>query len=158
LNALAASPNKMAIITDFITSYEKSAQMEGKIKTIEDLLNTTIVSPNLAEKVKSAGFGANLLMILLVGGMFAGALWTAWTFRLNSYTHKVLMDEIERFRKVDLLDDNAIRAARATVDPETKRVVEELTGLDYDRYAWSGDLVNGDTPTVDSSKDTATAV
>ncbi len=96
---------------------------------------------NLSHQIDKAGLGVALLMVVFVGALLIWALWTSITFKLNSRTHHILIKEIKRLRKVDLKEVGAIEEAKSKVDQETKFVVEELTGLDYDEYVWSGNLV-----------------
>jgi Na+/melibiose symporter-like transporter len=103
-----------------------------------------VTDPNLQSQFQSAGFGIAMLMVFFVGALIIWALWNAITFKLNSYTHKVLMDDIERYREIGVEDQEAIRAGRQAVSRETKEIVEDLTGLDYDKYVWSGSVVSGD--------------
>ncbi|QZN95402.1 MFS transporter [Symbiopectobacterium purcellii] len=66
----------------------------------------------------------------IAGLMFIGttsllliALWQALTFHLNKTTHKVFVDEVERLKADGRKQD---------VTPETRRIVEDLTGHPYD--------------------------
>ncbi|MCW2475038.1 MFS transporter [Candidatus Symbiopectobacterium sp. NZEC151] len=66
----------------------------------------------------------------IAGLMFIGtvsllliALWQALTFRLNKSTHKVFVDEVERLKA---------NGRKQDVTPETRRIVEDLTGHPYD--------------------------
>ena len=42
-----------------------------------------------------------MLMTFLVGGLMLIALWNAFTFKLNSKTHAILVEEISRLQKAD---------------------------------------------------------
>lgn len=125
---------------DKISAYVK----EHKGATIEQGYNTLVTNPHLQSQFQSAGFGIACLMVFFVGALVIWAFWNAATFKLNSRTHRILMDEIERLRAVGVEDIDAIHAAKAKVTPETKEVVEQLTGLDYDKFAWSGSVFSGD--------------
>lgn len=63
--------------------------------------------------------------LLFVGtaGLLVLALWQALTFHLNKRTHKVFVDEVERLKA---------HGAKQNVTPETRRIVEDLTGYSYD--------------------------
>ncbi len=60
-------------------------------------------------------FGSALLLV--------AALLVVFTFKLNRKTHKILVNEIERLKNNGVKKD---------VDPETKEIVEALTGYKYD--------------------------
>lgn len=78
----------------------------------------------------SIQFGIMLIFfvgpVLLVGW----ALWISRKFKLNRDTHEILKNEINR------LEDGG---SKAKVSPETKKVVEELTGESYD-MVWPKDV------------------
>ncbi len=63
--------------------------------------------------------------LLFVGtaGLLVLALWQALTFHLNKRTHKIFVDEVERLKSY---------GAKRDVKPETRQVVEDLTGYSYD--------------------------
>ncbi|MDR2660582.1 MAG: MFS transporter, partial [Lactobacillaceae bacterium] len=99
--------------------------------------------------LKHVGFDATLktqsaaahqgLINVLVWWVIAG-LVVAWIislgFRLNSHTHAVLLNEMERLRE---------GGSKAEVTPEAKKVVEDLTGVKYEKV-WP------DLPEVDAIK------
>ncbi len=62
------------------------------------------------------------ILIFGTGGLVFCALLVALTFRLDKRTHKIIHNEIHRLSNGGSLDD---------VTPETKEVVEDLTGFDY---------------------------
>ncbi|HEY3985652.1 MFS transporter [Cedecea sp.] len=72
--------------------------------------------------------------LLFVGtaGLLLLALWQALTFRLNKRTHKIFVDEVERLKT---------GGEKRDVQPETKAVVEDLTGYHYDKL-WFSDSAN----------------
>ncbi|MCE3201627.1 MFS transporter [Paenibacillus sonchi] len=61
-------------------------------------------------------FGASALLVL--------ALIFAWTFKLNKKTHGVLVKEVDRLK---------LNGSKSQVDPETKKIVEDLTGYKYEK-------------------------
>ncbi|GAB7262441.1 MFS transporter [Dickeya ananatis] len=63
------------------------------------------------------------LMFIGTAGLLLIALWQALTFHLNKQTHKVLIDEVERLKA---------NGRKQDVTPETRRIVEDLTGHAYD--------------------------
>lgn len=68
----------------------------------------------------------NMIAILLfagTAGLLILALWQALTFHLNKRTHKIFVDEVERLKANGLKKD---------VQPETRKIVEDLTGHNYD--------------------------
>ena len=66
-----------------------------------------------------------IAMLLFIGtaGLLLVALWQAVTFRLNKRTHKIFVDEVERLKA---------KGSKHDVTPETRRIVEDLTGYSYD--------------------------
>lgn len=62
--------------------------------------------------------------ILLVGagGLILIALFIALTFKLNKETHQTIIDEIERLKQGGRKED---------VDPQVKKICEDLTGVKY---------------------------
>lgn len=65
-----------------------------------------------------------IAMLLFIGtaGLLLIALWQAVTFRLNKRTHKIFVDEVERLKA---------KGSKHDVTPETRRIVEDLTGYSY---------------------------
>ncbi|MFB0711561.1 MFS transporter [Buttiauxella noackiae] len=69
----------------------------------------------------------NMIATLLfagTAGLLILALWQALTFRLNKRTHKIFVDEVERLKA---------NGAKKDVHPETRKVVEDLTGCSYEK-------------------------
>lgn len=66
-----------------------------------------------------------IAMLLFIGtaGLLLIALWQAVTFRLNKRTHKIFVDEVERLKA---------KGSKHDVTPETRHIVEDLTGYSYD--------------------------
>ncbi|AXF64874.1 MFS transporter [Leclercia sp. W17] len=64
-----------------------------------------------------------MLMFIGTAGLLMLALWQALTFRLNKQTHQIFVEEVERLRA---------NGAKTVVDPHVRRIVEDLTGHDYD--------------------------
>lgn len=68
-----------------------------------------------------------MIAILLFAGtgcLLVIALWQALTFHLNKQTHKIFVDEVERLKA---------HGAKQDVDPQTRRIVEDLTGYRYEQ-------------------------
>jgi oligogalacturonide transporter len=65
---------------------------------------------------------ANFLIIGCVG-MLVISILLAFTFKLNKQNHVILVNEIERLKNGGL---------KSAVDPETKSIVENLTGYKYE--------------------------
>jgi len=65
-----------------------------------------------------------MLMFIGTAGLLILALWQALTFRLNKQTHQIFVEEVERLRA---------NGSKAAVEPHVRRIVEDLTGYDYDR-------------------------
>jgi Na+/melibiose symporter-like transporter len=125
---------------DKISSYVS----KNKGSSVNDAYHSIVQDPNIQNQIQSAGFGITLLMVFFVGGLLVWALWNAATFKLNYTTHDILIAEIKRLRKVGLDSEEKISDAKKKVDPKTKKVIEQLTGLNYEKFAWSGDVVRGD--------------
>ncbi|WP_313071651.1 MFS transporter [Atlantibacter hermannii] len=70
------------------------------------------------------------LLFIGTAGLLMLALWQALTFRLNKRTHKIFVDEVERLKA---------NGAKSDVQPETREVVEDLTGYSYDKLWREGD-------------------
>lgn len=69
----------------------------------------------------------NMIATLLfagTAGLLILAFWQALTFRLNKRTHKIFVDEVERLKA---------NGAKKDVDHETRKVVEDLTGYNYEK-------------------------
>jgi oligogalacturonide transporter len=76
--------------------------------------------------VQSPATLQNLRLFFILAPLFfiiLGEL-AAYRFRITPETHRLMMAEIERLRE---------GGDRATVDPEAKRVCEQLTGFSYDQ-------------------------
>lgn len=63
-------------------------------------------------------------MVFIVGGLTLVALILAITFKLDAKTHAVLIDEINRLKS---------GGKKSDVTPDTKKTVESLTGIKYDK-------------------------
>lgn len=77
------------------------------------------------------------LLFIGTAGLLVLALWQALTFRLNKRTHKIFVDEVERLKA---------QGAKSDVQPQTREVVEDLTGYRYEML-WR----DSDAPTVISN-------
>lgn len=64
-----------------------------------------------------------MMLFIGTGSLLLLALWRALHFKLNKSTHKVFVEEVERLRN---------NGAKKAVTPQTRQIVEELTGYDYD--------------------------
>ncbi|MFP5593716.1 MFS transporter [Kluyvera sp. 142486] len=85
----------------------------------------------------------NTIAVLLfagTAGLLLIALWQAVTFHLNKRTHKIFVDEVERLKA---------KGSKRDVTPETRKIVEDLTGYSYD------DLWNEPQPAEGHLKHTA---
>ncbi|GAL59577.1 glucuronide transporter [Pseudescherichia vulneris NBRC 102420] len=63
------------------------------------------------------------LLFAGTAGLLILALWQAVTFHLNKRTHKIFVDEVDRLKA---------HGAKADVTPETRKIVEDLTGYSYE--------------------------
>lgn len=65
--------------------------------------------------------------VFVVGILTLVALIIAFTFNLDTHTHKILIDEINRLKA---------GGKKSDVTPATRKVVESLTGGSYDKKVW----------------------
>lgn len=84
---------------------------------------------NLLHEPESAQHAIVGVLVFGAGGLVLCALLVALTFKLNKETHDVVANEIDRLKAGGSKED---------VTPETRKVVEELTGWDYDKV-WNED-------------------
>lgn len=63
------------------------------------------------------------LLFAGTAGLLLLAMWQAVTFHLNKRTHKIFVDEVDRLKA---------HGAKQDVEPETRRIVEDLTGYRYE--------------------------
>lgn len=68
-------------------------------------------------------------LVIITSVLLLLALAVAFTFRLNKYTHGILVEEIDRLKN---------NGSKRDVDPKTKEIVETLTGYPYENV-W-GDI------------------
>jgi oligogalacturonide transporter len=75
------------------------------------------------EVVQTDGAILTVTLVMVVGPVLVMllGLWAAWNFRLNASTHRVLVNEVDRLRK----------GATEAESPESRRIVEDLTGWQY---------------------------
>ena len=103
------------------------------------LLTTTLIglggfesAAKGAPPIQQSPEAIRALVLVMVGGplfvMIAGML-ISWKFRLNAKTHEVLVHEVERLRA----------GATEAETPESKAIVEDLTGWKYERLWGRGD-------------------
>ncbi|MCL9638537.1 MFS transporter [Lactococcus lactis] len=107
--------------------------------TTRQAFHHLVTSSTLEHQIQSAGFGIAMLMTFLVGGLMLIALWNAFTFKLNSKTHAILVEEISRLQKADSIGGEvAVKNAKESADLKTKQTIEALSGLNYDKFVWTG--------------------
>ncbi len=75
------------------------------------------------------------LLFAGTAGLLLLALWQAVTFHLNKRTHKIFVDEVERLKA---------NGSKEDVTPETRRIVEDLTGYAYDKLWCDAEQKRGD--------------
>lgn len=68
-------------------------------------------------------------LVLVTSGLLIISLAISFTFKLNRNTHGILVEEIDRLKA---------GGSKADVKPETRKVVENLTGYDYNEV-WIDD-------------------
>ncbi|WP_436856493.1 MFS transporter [Citrobacter tructae] len=72
-----------------------------------------------------------VIMIVLPVALTVWGIWSAFQFKVNSRTHAILNEEVERLKRGE---------SKATVSAENKAVIESLTGLPYEQ-CWGENLV-----------------
>lgn len=87
------------------------------------LATTGFKSGALKQTLEAQTGLANVMIWWVIAG-FALAWIIALGFKLNKKTHGMLIDEMERLREGGSKDD---------VTPETRKVVENLTGIKYEK-------------------------
>jgi oligogalacturonide transporter len=77
------------------------------------------------EKTQTAEAVHTIVYTMVIGAsvLLVAALLVVFTFKLNKQTHKILVDEIDRLKN---------NGSKLKVDPQTKEVVENLTGFKYE--------------------------
>jgi len=73
-----------------------------------------------------------LLLFIGTASLLLIALWQALTFHLNKRTHRIFVEELDRLKANGL---------KQNVTPETRAIVEDLTGYRYDDL-WTEGTVN----------------
>lgn len=84
---------------------------------------------HLLHEPKSAQSAIVGVLVIGAGGLVLCALLVALTFKLNKQTHDVVAAEMKRLKE---------GGSKKDVTPDTRKVVEELTGWDYEKI-WNED-------------------
>ena len=126
----------MADVDEIVTNRRREGTYAGAMTMAGKLTRATIVFI-LGAVLQSFGFksGATVqpqsainaitgVMVFGVCGMALLAIFFSYRLKLNHKTHKILIDEIDRVHNGGKMSD---------VDPETKKVVESLTGIPYEK-------------------------
>jgi oligogalacturonide transporter len=122
-------------VDEMVTGKRREGQYSGVNNTL-DVLFTTVETVAIGTLLSSTGFAAKstvqsastvhslLIMYTIVPICFCilGIIISCF-FKLTVPNHKILLKEVTRLRNGGSMDD---------VDPETKKVVESLTGFKYE--------------------------
>ncbi|KSB87500.1 MFS transporter [Caulobacter vibrioides] len=120
------------IFAGVMTFVRKIAQSGAILLTTTLLGLGGFVSGGKGQVVQQTSQAIHTLVLIMVGGpilvMLAGMI-ISWKFRLNAKTHEVLVHEVERLRA----------GATEAESPESKAIVEDLTGWKYERLWGRGE-------------------
>jgi oligogalacturonide transporter len=132
--------NYMADVDEAVTGKRREGAFAGVMTFIRKTLQAIVIAA-IGPILDMNGFAptahtqsphtVHVIVAILVGGtlvLLAIGFIVSLRFKLNSDTHAVLMEEIERFKT----DPNP------TTTPERKAILENLTGWSYDRL-WGRD-------------------
>lgn len=126
----------MADVDEIVTNRRREGTYAGAMTMAGKLTRASIVFV-LGAVLQAFGFksGATVqpqsainaitgVMVFGVCGMALLAIFFSYRLKLNHHTHKILIDEINRVHNGGKMSD---------VDSETKKVVESLTGIPYEK-------------------------
>lgn len=120
------------IFAGVMTFVRKIAQSGAILLTTTLLGLGGFVSGGKGQVVQQTPQAIHTLVLIMVGGpilvMVTGMI-ISWKFRLNAKTHEVLVHEVERLRA----------GATEAETPESKAIVEDLTGWKYERLWGRGE-------------------
>ncbi|AYV47303.1 MFS transporter [Caulobacter flavus] len=120
------------IFAGVMTFVRKIAQSGAILLTTTLLGLGGFVSGGKGQVVHQTPQAIHTLVLIMVGGpilvMVTGMI-ISWKFRLNAKTHEVLVHEVERLRA----------GATEAESPESKAIVEDLTGWKYERLWGRGE-------------------
>jgi oligogalacturonide transporter len=120
------------IFAGVMTFVRKIAQSGAILLTTTLLGLGGFVSGGKGQVVQQTPQAIHTLVLIMVGGpilvMVTGMI-ISWKFRLNAKTHEVLVHEVERLRA----------GATEAESPESKAIVEDLTGWKYERLWGRGE-------------------
>ncbi|WP_230913261.1 MFS transporter [Agrilactobacillus fermenti] len=126
LDEIVTKQHREGIYAAFMTFVRKSTVAVATmiVGVILDASGYIKGASHLLNEPKSAREAIVGILVFGAGGLVLLALLVALTFKLNKKTHDVVSEEITRLKN---------GGSKADVTPETRQVVEELTGWDYDK-------------------------
>lgn len=126
LDLIVTKQHREGIYAAFMTFVRKSTVALATIIVgiILDASGYLKGSEHLLHEPASAKSAIIGILVFGAGGLVLLALVVSTTFKLNKQTHDVVSEEITRLQNGGSKDD---------ATPETKEVVKELTGWDYDK-------------------------
>lgn len=132
-------------VDEIVTGKRREGQYSGVNSTLDVLfssietilIGTVLASTGFVEKSATQSASTiNALLIIYTAVPIAFCLLgvlLSYKFKLSVPNHKILLDEVVRLRNGGDMAD---------VDPKTKEVVEELTGLPYEKCWGHNNIVN----------------
>jgi oligogalacturonide transporter len=111
-----------------VMTFVRKLLQSGAIILVGFLLDAGGLVPNTKIQPRQVIDVAVLIMVIGALGLMVFGFIVSLRFRLNGETHAVLMGEIERFKNGE----------RTPSTPETRAVVEDLTGWKYDELWGKG--------------------
>lgn len=132
-------------VDEIVTGKRREGQYSGVNSTLDVifssietiLIGTVLAATGFAEKSSTqapATINALLIIYTIVPIVFCLlGIILSYRFKLSVPNHKILLDEVVRLRNGGSMDD---------VQPKTKEVVEELTGIPYEQCWGNNNIVN----------------
>ncbi|WP_343518209.1 MFS transporter [Sphingomonas sp.] len=138
-----ATYNYMADVDEIVTGRRREGAFAGVMTFVRKLTQSAAVAGVTAimsaggfvsgAKAQSEGAILTLALVLGIGtiGMLFFGILVSSRFKLNSGTHDVLMDEIDRLKR-----------GETGISPENRAIVEDLSGWRYEQL-WGNNPVAG---------------
>lgn len=122
-------------VDEMVTGKRREGQYAGNNSTLDNiyssleivLIGAVLSGTGFAEKASTQGSGTVLALLIMYTGVpivlaILGII-SSFFFKLSTHNHKILLTEIRRLRD---------GGSMADVTPETREVVETLTGFKYE--------------------------